>query len=470
MKLHEPTVGPIVGYTSGNQVRIWLRGEFQKTPEGFRRCFGVVRLRTVGNSKFGNPKFVKLPPHFDMTGVCAFTNLQPEKNYEYQAGWFFAETELSNLDETQELNWNGISTCTFCTGATNSQQSRSYAFGSCRYLLRLFGGTFFDERGDKAFGSILKQMNDKKQRIDGLIMAGDQIYADDLNFLSPDDAIDEFNSRYRITFGQPHIRNLMSRVPTYMILDDHEIEDNWPTKATKKDWMTLYPSAIHSYQIYQCSHSPLFSLNQKGRLTGTLDKFWYTFQDGCCDCFVLDSRTERQWSENPKERAMISRNQMDALKGWLKDKSGRVKLVVTSVPFFPDLEDENDDKWGGFVFERTEILDFIRKHQVRKVVFLSGDVHCSFSAELTCSNDPDFKVISVISSSFFWPYPHMDDGDFSLRGKLKTTSKATYKVVNPSEVHSTDNFARLDINPKSISISFFERKGDQLGKTVRRIF
>ena len=26
----------------------------------------------------------------------------------------------------------------------------------------------------------------------------------------------------------------MSRVPTYMTLDDHEIEDNWPAKATGK--------------------------------------------------------------------------------------------------------------------------------------------------------------------------------------------------------------------------------------------
>ena len=168
---------------------------------------------------------------------------------------------------------------------------------------------------------------------------------------------------------------------------------------------------------------PCSRLTQEGRLTGTLDKFWYTFQDGCCDCFVLDSRTERRWSENPKHRAMMSRNQMDALKSWLNDKSGRVKLIVTSVPFFPDLEEENDDKWGGFLSERTDILNFILKNKIRKVVFLSGDVHCSFSAELKCSRDPAFKVISVISSSFFWPYPHMDDGDFVLKGKLKTTSR-----------------------------------------------
>lgn len=472
MKIKKPTVGPIVGYTSAGQARIWLRGEFQKTPDGYRRCFGAIRLRKHGAPAFGNPLFVKLPPYFDMTGVCAFTSLQPDTVYEYQAGWFFAETELTNLDGTQDLDWTEVQqqTLRFQTGSMNPSQPRSYAFGSCRYLLRLFGGAFFDERGDKVFRSILDQHQEPHSQIHGVIMAGDQIYADDLNFVSPDVAIDEYLSRYRTVFSQNNVRELMSRVPTYMILDDHEIEDNWPSKATDKDWLTLYPSAIHAYQIYQCSHSPLFSLNDDNRLTGTLDRFWYTFQDGCCDCFVMDTRTERRWSENPKHRKMINRRQMEALLLWLNDGSGRVKLVVTAVPFFPDMESDSDDKWSGFVDERTEVLDFIRKNRIRKVVFLSGDVHCSFSVELKHASDPSFKVISVISSSFFWPYPHMDDSDFILNGTLKTTSHQKYRVVDPSPVHSTDNFARLDISPESIAISFFERKGGQLGETKRRKF
>ena len=435
MKIHKPSVGPIVGYTSATQVRIWLRGEFQQTPDGYRRCFGVVRLRKQGTPAFGNPIYVKLPPHFDMTGVCVFTNLQPETTFEYQAGWFFAETELPNLDETQDLDWTEVvlPKLTFRTGSANPLQSRSYAVGSCRYLLRLFGGKFFDERGDKVFRSILDQVDSKKRQIDAVIMTGDQIYADDLNIVSQDEATDQFLTRYQAVFSQMNIRELMSRIPTYMILDDHEIEDNWPSKATQKDWLTLYPSAIHAYQIYQCSHSPLFPLDPHGRLTGTLDRFWYAFRDGCCDCFVMDSRTERRWSDDPKRRKMISRHQMDALLAWLNDGSGHVKLVVTSVPFFPDPEADTDDKWAGFLDERTEILDFILTHKIRKVVFLSGDVHCSFSVELSCSTDPAFKVISVISSSFFWPYPHMEESDFCLKGDLKVATRLKAKLKTTSK-------------------------------------
>jgi alkaline phosphatase D len=477
MKMQKVTVGPIVGYTTAEQVRIWIRGNFEKTSEGYRRCFGAARIKGPNDPDFGAPKFIKLPPYFDMTGVIAFTGLTPETVYEYQVGWFFAETELENLDGSLLVDWNNVAAdegrdtpLQFRTGVLSGQAPRRYVVGSCRYLLRLFGGLLFDERGDKTFNSILKQIA-SGIRIDGLVMMGDQIYADDLNLLSPDTAIDEFLSRYRNVFSQPGLRQLMSRVPTYMVLDDHEIEDNWPSKATDKDWLTLYPAAIHAYQIYQCSHSPLFTLGPTGRIEGTIDKFWYTFQDGCCDWFIMDSRSERKWDENPKHRRMIKPTQMEALLGWLNDGSGQVKMVVTSVPFFPDLEEENDDKWGGFISERTEILDHILENKIRKVVFLSGDVHCSFSIELTSPKDPGFKVISVISSSFFWPYPHMEEGDFQMKGKLAAPKNGNvYRVGSASDVFNTDNFARVEVTPAQIVVSFFERKGKQLGTPVVRTF
>lgn len=468
MNIQPPTVGPIVGYTPADQVRIWLRGDFQSTPDGYRRCFGVAHLKGPNDTKFGPPRYIKLAPYFDMTGVCAFTQLQPETPYDYEAGWFFAETELDNLDETQELNWSKAVTGSFRTGTDDDSKIRSYVIGSCRYLLKLFGGLIFDERGDKTFSSILGQIKDRP--VDGLIMVGDQIYADDLNFLSPDVGVDQFLERYRATFSQPNLRQLMSQVPTYMILDDHEIEDNWPSKATDKDRVILYPSAMHSYQIYQCSHSPLFGLDQQNRVTGTPDRFWYVFQDGCCDWFVMDVRTERSWAEDVNQRRIISDEQMTALLKWLSDGSGLVKMIVSSVPFFPDLKSDSEDKWTGFVAERTKILDFIFEKKIRKVVFVSGDVHCSMSAELRTSQDPDFKVISIISSSFFWPYPHMDPGGFVLTGKIKSNSANEYVVDSPSEVFSTDNFGRVDVAPEAITVSFFQRKGDALGQPVRRQF
>ena len=115
---------------------------------------------------------------------------------------------------------------------------------------------------------------------------------------------------------------------------------------------------------------------------------------------------------------MIDDVQMNALKGWLADNSKRVKFVATSVPFFPDLRGSGKDRWDSFARQRNEILEHIRTKGIRKVAFLSGDVHSSMSAELHHAQDPNFKVISIVSSPFYWPYPHSKAADFTVTGDL----------------------------------------------------
>lgn len=475
MKLHAPTLGPIIGYTTDRECRIWLRAEFSRTDGVYDRCFGAVQVRRAGSGEagWGAPVYVKLQPHFDMTGVAVMTGLAADTEHEYRAGWFYAETDLGQILEhggfTALLDWSAIAIGRFRTGSASRKAPRTYAIGSCRYLLRLFGGSIFDERGDKVFRAIHDQI-DGPPRLDGLVMLGDQIYADDLNRIGADRRMDEFLTRYREAFGQKHIRQLMQRLPTYMILDDHEIEDNWPMQATAKDRLTMYPHAIHAYQIYQCSHGPLFGLDDRSRITGTPQHFWYTFSDGCCDWFVMDCRTERVWSKNESGRRMISSEQMQALLAWLSDGSGRVKLIVSSVPAIPDLKDDADDKWTGFAAERTQILDHIFRQKIGKVVFVSGDVHCSFVAELAADADPAFRVLSVVSSSFYWPYPHMKQDDFATKGKLASKSANGYRIRSVSEIHSTDNFCRLAVTPTGIDVAFFGRKGEALGAPVQRKF
>lgn len=466
MKLNEPTVGPIIGYTTANQSRIFVRGQLERVESGFRRCFAVIRWRRLNRNKgWSEPLFNKLSPNFDMTGVLVLDGLSPDTDYEYQVGWFFAEAELDNVKALTEADIEWPASRHFRTSVSNKRAARSFVVGSCRYLLRLFGGTFYDDRGDKVFRSVLEQISKKNMPVHGLLMIGDQIYADDLNFVSPDTRLDQFLERYRIVFQQEYVKELMGQVPTYMILDDHEIEDNWPSKATDRDRITLYPHAIHAYQIYQCSHSPLFDKVVDGRIDGTLSHFWYKFSDGCSDWFVMDTRTERILSESGNR--LINDEQMDALLSWLTDKSGRVKFVVSSVPMFPDLSIDSDDKWSAFPTQRTKILEHIRSNGVRKVIFISGDVHCSFCSKLTTESDPDFLVYSVVSSSFFWPYPHTSQGDFLFGEQLSDTGETEYRTDLIGDVFSTDNFARIDVAPHEVLVTYYERKGDQLGQTVK---
>ncbi|MDJ0733018.1 MAG: alkaline phosphatase D family protein [Nostocaceae cyanobacterium] len=473
MKVHSLTVGPILAAVTEKGARIFGRAGYQNHTNSWEsfelltkkkdEYVGVVRIRAVGTVDFGTPIIFQINPNFDMTGVAIINNLSPEQEYEYQIGWVNYSWETRERIPQLNLNWSEIQTYKFKSAATNISQPRSFILGSCRYFLRLFGGSWFDDRGDKTFRSILQQI-DSGTPTDALLMVGDQIYADDLNFVAPDKRIDEFFARYREVFSQPYIRELMARIPTYMTLDDHEIEDNWPSKASEQDLVTLFPVAIHAYITYQLSHSPLFELSaDQSKITGTPTKLWYSFSDGCCDFFVTDVRTERYLTDIERERQIISQSQMEAIKKWLNDGSNRIKFIASSVPFFPDSKDKISDKWSGFLYQRTELIDFIFDNKIKPVIFLSGDVHCSMSAEIISDEQPNFKVISVVSSAFFWPYPHTQASSFQLDGELKTYSSHRYRLVNAGPVHSIDNFTRVTVDKTALKVEVFSRKGELCG-------
>ena len=456
MKVLPLDLGPIVGETTSTRVRLWGRARYEATPEGPRGAKGVARIRRAG-AGFSEPVFFGMNPNFDLTGVVVFDSLEPETEHEYEMGYFFSDAEAVDLD------WSDASRSRFRTGTDDPGASRSFVMGSCRYLPRLFGGSWLDTRGDGIFAAILRQIEVEGRSTDALLMLGDQIYADDLGFLFPDRLLDDYLARYREAFGQQNIRRLMSRVPTYMTLDDHEIEDGWPKNASPKDFRVRYPAAMHAYQTYQASHGPLFAVKGHG-IDGVPDKLWYRFHDGCCDFFVMDVRTERLLGEARENLHIVSGLQREALESWLLDGSGRVKLIATSVPVFPEVLGKMHDHWSGFPGDRAELLRFIAENGCERVVFLSGDVHASVSAELRAVGGSEAKVVSIVSSPFFWPYPGGPAGLFVLEGTIRA-GDLTFELAEAGPVATADNFTRVTVHPDRVEVEVFSRKGLRLGPT-----
>lgn len=491
MKVRPLSVGPILGYTTPEGTRIFGRAQIDRnwdedwaaypspgTVIG-RRCFLAVRVRRAELKTWRTSAtyFARQMAHFDFTGVAVVRDLEPDTEYVYQAGWIEPEDFEADLPDPvgdAELDWKGVPEYRFTTATPSPDEARSFVFGSCRYLLRLFGGWVFEGRGDKTFRSILRQ-HAGGSPTHAVLMLGDQIYADDLNVIDMDKQVDEYLRRYRAAFGQEHMRALMAQVPTYMTLDDHEIEDNWPVKASRADFQVKYPAAMHAYSIYQMSHSPLPSLDEDGtRLAGMPHHWWYTFSDGCCDFFVLDTRTERYQDEE-----IIGQDQMRALKDWLADGSGQVKIICSAVPVFPDYREPSGDKWSGFLAQRDELLNFIYDRRIRKVIILSGDVHCSMAVELRASGidavgapgrpvelDPDFRILSIVSSPFYWPYPHPRRKKFQLDGRLTSRSPYGFDLRNPSEVVCNENFTRVRVSGDEARVDIYGRKGELYASTT----
>lgn len=441
-------VGPIVGETRPDRVRIWGRADTDGRSQP--KLHGVVRVIVPGAAD--KLAVFKMTNIFDYTGVGIIDGLAADTIYSYQIGWFSSDLDTSaHQGRLPELDWDEVENFRFKSASADHSAARSYFVGSCRYNLPWTDDDkeVNDTRGDKTFKAMIREFN--ANGADGLIMLGDQIYADFLG--AGVDTPEGYYRLYRGAFKQANLRRIMSLLPTYMTLDDHEIEDDWPEKRSNRDNVKLV-AAQYAYQAYQVSHSPLLSV-ANGRLDSLPENWWYNFQDGCCEFFIMDVRMERDL--DPARKSMIAENQMTALKEFLNNGSGRVKIIGSSVPFFPD---GGKDKWSGFPEQRAEILDFIHAEKVRKVIFLGGDVHFSALIELTSDDDEDFKVLSIICSPFFWPFPHWAHVTYD---DIETDER-TYRVADKGDEYRNENFVRLSLDPDSVKFEVFPRKGN---KTVR---
>lgn len=340
--MFKPTVGPIIGHTTTNHARIFLRGEHNKDT----LAFAGIRYRRQGEDHWSKGNFAKLEPEHDMCEVIVLNNLSADSDYEYQAGWFSLTSPSHTVDTVKELplQWSR-QVYHLRTRSSQANQPRAYIVGSCRYLRMTAGIASAPHLGDRVFASISRLVEQGTPPVSALVMTGDQIYVDDLNIIAPDRELKEILHKYRVAFSQINIARLMSNLPTYMILDDHEIEDNWPANKSKSDEY-LYANAIRAYELYQASHSPAHALTDDGLTNKRLDKYWYQFTEGDIEWFVTDSRTRRNLSAT--DRRILDAAQEQALCDWLIHSPARVKFVVTSVMFYPDRKRTDDDAWQAF--------------------------------------------------------------------------------------------------------------------------
>ena len=257
------------------------------------------------------------------------------------------------------------------------------AFGSCRVSVP------HDEEGTKAFGVdalrsyALHMASDASERWPDLVLfLGDQVYADETStemqeFIAsrrdieepPGEELkdfEEYSHLYRIAWGEPANRWLLSTLPSAMIFDDHDIRDDWNTSwtwrqqmAEKSWWHDRIVGGLASYWIYQ----HLGNLSPAHRAADVMWKRITTWDgeeelditteldelaeqaDERPDCYrwsfsrdfgdqvrlvVVDSRAARVL--RPDSRSILDRDEMVWLDDQLRGDVDHV-LIGTSLPF-----------------------------------------------------------------------------------------------------------------------------------------
>ena len=149
------------------------------------------------------------------------------------------------------------------------------AFGSCRVSVP------HDEAGTEAFGvdalrsyALHMATDDREKWPDLVLFLGDQVYADETSaamreFIASRRSLEEppgeelkdfeeYSHLYKIAWGEPANRWLLSTLPSAMIFDDHDIRDDWNTSWDWRQemeatswWHDRIVGGLASYWVYQ---------------------------------------------------------------------------------------------------------------------------------------------------------------------------------------------------------------------------
>ena len=350
------------------------------------------------------------------------------------------------------------------------------AFGSCRR-----GDTYDDDRlkaiGADGLAGLAAQVKDQDAELwpQLLLLLGDQVYADDpspeikarlrehretQNDPELGDEVfeeicdfEEYTWLYRESWGAPQVTGLMATIPSCMILDDHDLRDDWNSSLDwrkemeqKPWWHRRVVGAFSSYWIYQ--HLGNLSPNELAKdelylavrsASGAeereklLSDFalradsdpasarWSYVRDlGNTRIIMIDSRCSRDLT--PDGRAMLDELEWKWLCEQALTTDAQHIVFGTSLPYLMlpalhQLEQWNEavaqgawgrrwakvgeklrlaldlEHWAAFgnSFEQmvTLVGDLVSRPQPpASILWLSGDVHCSYVAQAELADAP----------------------------------------------------------------------------------
>lgn len=405
----------IIGHTTENSTRIWIRGH-SRYPVGF------VSLEDQGGAL--QNQSVLLEARHGYTGIVDFGGLSA--NSVYQCAVTFGASQNSPPLERVDFG--------HCTGRVKtfpksmSKSNMTFLLGSCN--LHTLGEL---QSPDEAFKTLARVA--ESDSADFMIHCGDQIYYDIPNPIKPP-SIEEYREKYLDAWSDSRpTRKFLTMLPQYMILDDHEMKNDF-SNDMDTGWFGARPSDIRAlslkvYREFQHIRHPQHDDTQA---------LYYEFAFGQYPFFVLDTRTER-YTEKPRgKNEIISEGQLAAFKNWLTTHKAAVKFAVTSVPFVAEPR-SSEDKWSAeaFLKQREEILQHLLTNQIDGLTFLTGDMHCSYHAQMDITDAKTKVTVHELMSS---PINQLHKSSFHAFHSKKTTSWKSGAFKTTSSIDSKEFYGK----------------------------
>lgn len=297
---------------------------------------------------------------------------------------------------------------------TPQSHGTSFAFGCCQYP-----GGFIDRV--VAYASY----RDLAERLSGadrgprfIVLTGDQVYTDaTAGILDPSIEDGRYILPYNRWLQSRAVRTALRQVPSYMLLDDHEIENNWEESNNADP----YNDAIDAYERYQ-----------RHTTTGSKE-LYFDFVFDTFRFFMLDTRTRRGVRNlpNPDSADMLDGqgdgSQLDALETWIqRPPYDRLKFIVSPSMLLPRHREAtrwdhrasvlHSDGWDGYPASLNRLLEMAARSDTEHVIFLSGDEHVGCIATITVRyvvSGTEFEktMYSIHTPGLFTPYTFANSGE-----------------------------------------------------------
>lgn len=338
------------------------------------------------------------------------------------------------------------------TADDQSHASTSFLATSCRWP-----GLAFERRAiDALAGDMEQHIAHATAPVQALLLLGDQIYADATANIAETTERDERGAqRYRESWGSAATRQLFARLPVWLVVDDHEFEDNLDgaDSATADSLRgqrfysgflaaTAYQSRFHRKELPRLSLTPQGWTVEHG--------LWHAFEVGGIPAFAADTRTERAprtlhgWKGVP----IMREEQMRAIEGWLlAHRKGPKLLCSGSVFALPENRFVAEpatciaaDNWLGYPASWHRLVRFIVENDIEGLIFVAGDYHLSALVELELtSQGKTATALNLVCSAWnaSLPFANAQRADFTFETPVRAPgSDADAAVVSTARFAS----------------------------------
>ncbi|GAA2984157.1 alkaline phosphatase D family protein [Actinokineospora diospyrosa] len=298
-------------------------------------------------------------------------------------------------------------------------------------------------------------------------------------------SLSDYRRRHAQYKTDPDLQALHAAQPWFITWDDHEYaNDTWSGGAenhqpAEGDWNARKAAARQAYfewmPVRQGAGGEIYRRFRWGRLA---------------ELSLLDLRSYRSKQTTPSSgdpgdpnRTITGDPQMNWLKSGLSGTDAKWKLVGNSVMITPislgNVESRfleslgsllglpigsvaaNADAWDGYTADRQELLGHLRDNRVKNTVFLTGDIHSSWGAEVPIDRSSYWWNGNSVATEFVTTSVTSDNIDDLLKVEPRTLSVAAEAALHVGNLHvryvelDSHGYSVVDVNPQRVQTDWY---------------